>query len=464
MPNRSINKFVRAPLVCLAIVEFGGLIGSYYIANAVLFREGLVTADAGASFFPSPIVFSIVMIVVMIAMGLYHLNDRMTYKAVLARVIVSMLLGEVALLILHGMVASLESVQHSIATLVVAIPYLAVVRFSFGRNFDDNIFRYRTLVYGAGQRAESLRSLRRRADRRGFLIVGHIAAPTDVLTLSKKLLQLNGKSIAEVALSERADEIVVAVDNRRGNLPVRELLDCKLRGIDVIDIVEFLERESGKIRVDLVQPGWMVFSSGFQCGRVKTFAKRTLDIVVSLATLLVAWPLMVLVILAIKLEDGFSQPVLYRQQRVGMFGKTFSLLKFRSMTVNAESDGVAVWASKNDKRVTKVGRIIRLSRLDELPQVFNILQGHMSIVGPRPERPEFVTELAEQIPYYSERHTIKPGLTGWAQLRYSYGSSMDDSIEKLQYDLYYVKNQSLLLDLMIMLQTLEVILWSKGAR
>jgi sugar transferase (PEP-CTERM system associated) len=268
----------------------------------------------------------------------------------------------------------------------------------------------------------------------------------------------------DFAIEKNADEIVVAMDDRRGNLPVRELLDAKIRGINVIDLMEFLERETGKIRIDLVSPGWLIFSSGFRTSSFRRFTKRLVDIVASAILLLVLWPIILLIALAIKLEDGFSAPVLYRQRRVGRGHELFFVLKFRSMRIDAESDGKAIWAAEDDERITRVGRFLRKYRLDELPQLFNVLRGQMSLVGPRPERPEFVEGLRESIPYYAERHSVNPGVTGWAQLRYSYGSTEEDAIEKLQYDLYYVKNQSLILDIMIILQTVEVVLWSKGSR
>jgi len=254
------------------------------------------------------------------------------------------------------------------------------------------------------------------------------------------------------------------MDDRRGNLPIRDLLDCKLRGIDVIDLLEFLERETGKIHIDLVNPGWLIFSPGFRITRFRRITKRWVDFVLGLVALAVFWPFMLVIAIAIKIEDGLDASVIYRQRRVGYRGRVFNVFKFRSMREDAEADGKAKWAEMNDMRVTKVGAVIRKFRLDELPQIFNVLAGQMSIVGPRPERPEFVTELEEQIPYYSERHTVKPGVTGWAQLKYSYGASKEDAEEKLRYDLYYVKNHSLMLDLMIILQTAEVILWGKGAR
>jgi sugar transferase (PEP-CTERM system associated) len=321
------------------------------------------------------------------------------------------------------------------------------------------------MIYGAGDRAGSLMDLRRRADRRGFKIVGRLAAPGDtVIGDRSEVLMTDGKSITEHALANRAEEIVIAMDERRGNLPVRELLDARLHGIDVIDLVEFLERETGKIRIDLVNPGWLIFSSGFRISRLRRFSQRAVDLIVSTVLFLVTWPIMLLVALAIKIEDGFSAPVLYRQRRVGKGGEAFEVLKFRSMSVDAEADGKAVWAEKDDSRVTRVGNFLRNFRLDELPQVFNVLRGQMSLVGPRPERPEFVSELQQSIPYYAERHAVKPGVTGWAQVRYTYGASEEDAIEKLQFDLYYIKNQSLMLDIMIILQTVEVVLWSKGAR
>jgi sugar transferase (PEP-CTERM system associated) len=270
--------------------------------------------------------------------------------------------------------------------------------------------------------------------------------------------------VVDIAMEKGAGEVVVAIDDRRGKLPVDELLACKVRGIDVLDLVAFLERETGKIRIDLVNPSWMIFSSGFRITAFRRCTKRALDLVVSLLALLIAWPFMLLAALAIKLEDGPLAPVLYRQRRVGLHGDTFEVLKFRSMVESAEADGAPRWAEKDDLRCTKVGSTLRKLRLDELPQIFNVLRGEMSIVGPRPERPEFVCELVKTIPFYDERHTVKPGITGWAQLRYQYGSSEHDAIEKLQYDLYYVKNHSLMLDLVIMLQTAEVVLWGKGAR
>jgi sugar transferase (PEP-CTERM system associated) len=256
---------------------------------------------------------------------------------------------------------------------------------------------------------------------------------------------------------------VVAMDDRRRGFPIPELLDCRLAGVDVTELLTFLERETGRVHIDLLNPSWMIFGQGFKRDPLRLFSSRVLDVLASLAVLVVALPAMALTFLAIRIEDGWQAPVLYRQARVGLDGQLFEVLKFRSMRQDAELNG-AQWAQDADPRVTRVGAIIRKLRIDELPQVFNVLRGHMSFVGPRPERPEFVAQLAEKIPYYVQRHCVKPGITGWAQLCYPYGSSEKDALEKLQYDLYYIKNNSLLFDLAILIQTAEVVLFGKGAR
>jgi sugar transferase (PEP-CTERM system associated) len=258
------------------------------------------------------------------------------------------------------------------------------------------------------------------------------------------------------------DEIVVGVDDRRGNLPMDDLLDCRQAGVTVTDLTTFVERESGRVQLNLLDPSWLVFSGGFDYSTPRRLSKRLFDLVAATVLLLIAWPVMLVVALLVWLEDG--SPILYRQTRVGENGRHFELIKFRSMRVDAEKDGVARWATKDDDRSTRIGKFMRLTRLDELPQLFAVLSGNMSFVGPRPERPHFVDMLSEEIRYYGVRHCVKPGLTGWAQLRYPYGASVRDAEEKLKFDLFYVKNHGLVFDLMIMLQTVEVVLFGRGAR
>jgi sugar transferase (PEP-CTERM system associated) len=280
---------------------------------------------------------------------------------------------------------------------------------------------------------------------------------------SHKVIHLN-IPLVEFALEEQVDEIVVAVQDRRQCLPLDELLNCRLSGIGIIDLTNFLERETGKLNLTTLSSGWIIFCDGFVQSVLRGFTQRLFDIVSSATLLMVTWPIIAAAALAIRLESGKGQPIFYRQSRVGRNQRVFEILKFRSMRVDAEATGSPLWATKGDDRITRVGAIMRKYRIDELPQIFNVLRGDMSLVGPRPERPEFVDDLGKKIPFYPERHRVRPGLAGWAQMHYPYGDCEKDAYEKLQYDLYYVKNCSLFLDFMILLQTAEVILWGKGAR
>lgn len=449
----------------MAAIELSVLFSSVYVAGIVVFGSIIECDRLIGPLGPKAALVSVIGFVSLVAMGLYQFHRRLYFREEVVRVIVGLVFASLALAILYYVYPGLR-ITRDIAS--VAFGYTLVlllgVRLCFVKTVDEHIFRRATLVYGAGERATSITAIRRRADRRGFKVIARVAASGDTIVGDQDVLKTNGKSITDFAIERGADEIVIAMDDRRGNLPIRDLLNARFTGIDVIDLLEFLERETGKIRIDLVSPGWLIFSPGFRRSRFKEATKRVLDVVVSGVLLALSWPIMLLVALSIKIEDGISAPVLYRQIRVGQNSDNIEVLKFRSMGQDAEEDGKAVWASKNDSRVTVVGNFLRNSRLDELPQLFNVLAGKMSIVGPRPERPEFVGQLQENIPYYAERHVVKPGLTGWAQLKYSYGASEEDAIEKLQYDLYYIKNQTLMLDLAIILQTVEVVLWGKGAR
>jgi sugar transferase (PEP-CTERM system associated) len=456
---------VRTPLLIMAIVELTILFSSVYVAGIYVIGNIADCIRLIGPVAPKAALVAVVSFLSLVAMGLYQFQQRLYFREAVVRILVGLGLACLALAILFYAFPSLL-ITRDIASVAFgyALVLMLIVRFYFVRTVDEHVFRRATLVYGAGDRAASITGIRRRADRRGFKVVARIAALGDTIVGDQDVLKTNDKSITAIAVEKGAEEIVIAMDDRRGNLPVRELLDARLAGIDVIDLLEFLERETGKIRVDLVSPGWLIFSPGFRRSQAKEFAKRVMDVGVCGALLLISWPVMLLVALAIKIEDGLFAPVFYKQYRVGQNNRNFNVLKFRSMRQDAEKDGEAVWAKENDSRVTRVGNFLRNSRLDELPQVLNVLAGQMSVVGPRPERPEFVCDLQKNIPYYAERHVVKPGVTGWAQLKYSYGASEEDAIEKLQYDLYYIKNQTLLLDMMIILQTVEVVLWGKGAR
>jgi sugar transferase (PEP-CTERM system associated) len=268
--------------------------------------------------------------------------------------------------------------------------------------------------------------------------------------------------LTEVVQRLDIKEVIVAVREQRGGvLPLRELLDCRVRGIPVTDLSAFYEKVRGEVPIETLKASWLIYGSGFEQGNVRTLIKRAFDLAASVVLFAATLPLMIVTALAIKVES--PGPVIYRQVRTGRAGRPFTVLKFRSMRADAEKDGVAQWAKPGDARVTRVGRVIRKLRIDELPQLINVLRGEMSFVGPRPERPEFVAKLKEQIPFYDLRHSVKPGLTGWAQVRYSYGASVEDARTKLQFDLYYVKNHSLFLDILILFETARVILFREGA-
>ena len=465
MGTSSINAVARTPLLLVACAEVFILFSALYVAALATFGTIAECEDILGPLAPRAAIVAPVIFGGLISMGLYQFHRRIYFREVIVRIGVAFAGGLLLVATLFLIVPSIMiSYELALISVAYALTLVLLVRFFYLQHVDHNIFRRRTLIYGTGERSASILDLKRRADRRGFLIIGAVPAPGDDKANYAELIQPVGKSITEIALEKEADEIVVAMDDRRGCLPVRDLLDCRTRGIEVIDLLEFLERETGKLRVDLVSPGWLIFAPGFRKSWVRAVIKRLVDILGSAVLLVLFWPLLIVVAIAIKFEDGWRSPIFYRQIRTGQDGEPIEVLKFRSMRVDAESSGRAVWASEDDDRITRVGKLIRTYRIDELPQLENVLRGEMSLIGPRPERPEFVEELSRKIPFYSERHVVKPGLTGWAQLKYQYGASEDDAIEKLQYELYYVKNHNLLLDTMILLQTVEVILWGRGAR
>ena len=333
-----------------------------------------------------------------------------------------------------------------------------VVRFG-----HRTLLRRRILVLGTGGLASQVGDSVRLSDPQA-VIVGFVPGPNEHEHVVPPWMVIPASgSLASTAQRARVDEVIVALPERRsGSMSLRDLLDCKISGVRVSDISTHFERQLGQIRLDFVNAGWLVFGDGFNQGFVRTVIKRVSDILCATTLLVVTLPLMLVTILLIKLDS--RGPVFYRQQRVGLNNRTFDVLKFRSMRCDAEQDGKPRWAGAADDRVTRVGRFIRMTRIDELPQLVNVLKGEMSMVGPRPERPFFVDSLTNDVPYYAVRHSIKPGVTGWAQVRYQYGSTVEDAKQKLQYDLYYVKNHTLFLDLLIMFETVSVVLTGKGAR
>ncbi|WP_116812492.1 TIGR03013 family XrtA/PEP-CTERM system glycosyltransferase [Steroidobacter cummioxidans] len=465
MAIRIFQHYWHLHLAVLAVIEGVIFFFAPYAAAYLRFNSQPLAEEMLGPMLPRGLVFAGVLFVSLAAMGLYNSRQRSRLAGLIARVAASVIGGAMFITILFYVFPDLHIGRGALLiSLVIAFGGSVIARVVFDTLVDEDVFKRRVLVYGSGRRGASIARLRRRSDRRGFVVVGYVPAEgdegSDVPENEKLPTTVDLLTLCE---KHRIDEIVVAMDDRRRRFPMDQLLECRLEGVDILELVTFLERETGKVRLDLLNPSWMIFSEGFGRGRIHDTLERAFDILASLVLLVVAAPLMVLTALSIKIVEGPKASIFYRQVRVGQYGRPFRLLKFRSMREDAEKDG-AQWAQKNDTRVTPIGAFTRLTRIDELPQILNVLRGEMSFVGPRPERPEFVGQLEERIPYYRERHTIKPGITGWAQLCYPYGSSEQDAIEKLQYDLFYVKNHSLLFYLAILVQTVEVIVWRKGAR
>jgi sugar transferase (PEP-CTERM system associated) len=467
MKIRILNHYHNLPITILAAVETLLIAVAPFVAEWLFFGRSFPDIFANVlKLAPKILAFVASCGVALTAMGLYSARQRARTAGIVLRVLVAHGLALAVFAVLSFFIILLQPEPgRALAWAAVSVVFVVCARIVAGALVDEDAFKRRVLVYGAGQRALNLMQLRRRADQRGFLVVGYMPANGEpVLVDSKKVLTPNVGQLRELARQLEVDEIVIAMDDRRREFPVRELLDCRLNGVEVIDIVNFLERETGRVHLDVLNPSWIIFAEGFRRDALRQVTKRAFDIIAAFVLVLMVWPVILLTMLAILLEDGPRAPIFYRQRRIGLDGHEFDVLKFRSMRVDAERDGRARWASGQDDRVTRVGRFIRKVRIDELPQIFNVLRGDMSFVGPRPERPPFVAQLAESIPYYYERHCSKPGITGWAQVCYPYGSSERDALEKLQYDLYYVKNHTLLFDLMILLQTVEVVLLGKGGR
>lgn len=411
------------------------------------------------------LVFAVVMSVTMTAMGLYQRGVQEQEASFPVRVGIAFLLGAAILAVIFYVVPSIFIGRGVIGlSLLYALMGITITRAVFTRFASAEARKRRVLVVGAGTNAESLESLVRDDPAVGFAVAAYVPLSADEHRVPPEKLALDARPLLDLAINYEADEIVVAADDRRNGLPVHDLLDCKMSGFEVHDLLSFFEKELALVRIDLLHPSWIFFSPGFRMGVTGLYGKRLFDVAFSLLMLVVAAPLMAVVALASLAESRGRDPVFYHQVRVGQNGRLFRLHKFRSMRVDAEADGVAQWASKSDPRITRLGAVLRMTRLDELPQIVNVLKGHMSLVGPRPERPEFVERLSATIPYYSERHRVKPGVTGWAQLLYPYGSTEEDARRKLEFDLYYVKHAGVVLDLVILLQTVEVVLLGKGAR
>ncbi len=460
------NHYLPWRLVVLAGLEAVVLLIAVQVGVSLQIAELQSTISAGEAAAPSEVAaFTIGMMVFMASMGLYQSDQWNNTRCISARLVAPFALALAMVALIAWVVPSLypEVVLLGATTMTLALAGSLLVRAAFHRWSQLGAFKQRVLVLGTGSRVTKLAEYALRNPN--HQVVGYVATQPGKHYVHSGLVlpKTQEESLLSIAERHRVNQIVLGVRDRRGGgFPVQELLECKMKGISIVELPTFFEREYRQVMLESLNPSWMVLGDGFRQGFIRNVAKRLFDVTVSTALLVVCLPVLLLAAVCIYLESGL--PVFYRQERVGRGGRVFTLYKLRSMRQDAERNGAAQWAAANDDRTTRVGRFLRTSRLDELPQILNVLKGEMSFVGPRPERPVFVDQLAQQIPFYALRHSVKPGITGWAQVRYAYGASVDDAVEKLQHDLYYVKNNSLFLDIMILIATVEVVLWGKGAR
>jgi sugar transferase (PEP-CTERM system associated) len=458
--NHHFSKSVSFLLFSEALV----LLVAVYLGAKIRFYEDPILSKFPQLLTPA-LVVTCAMIFSMSALGMYQTQLNTELKSIFLRLAPACILGFCIISVIYYIEPSLQ-IGRGIMGLMFALSVsgLLITRLIFFKSSQANIFIPRALFLGAGELAKDCGEL---AQSNGILrkyeITGYIPVGSEKICVPHSQLIKTKRSILETARAYSVTDIVVAVQDKRGvRFPIQDLLECRLNGIHVTDSAHFFEKEACQIRVNSLQPSWLVFGGGFDQSFMRAFCKRTFDLIASFILAVVTLPVMAITALLIYLED--RGPILYSQERVGRDGHHYMVHKFRSMGTNAEQAGKPQWASTNDPRVTRVGGVIRKLRIDELPQIFNVLMGEMSFVGPRPERPFFVQELIKQIPYYDVRHSVKPGITGMAQVRYPYGASVEDAVQKLQYDLYYVKNNSLFLDMLILIDTIQVVLLGKGAR
>ncbi len=460
---RLFKHYVPHVVLLLGLVDAVLLMLSAEIAWIIRAHQIDMAVDATTNRLPQLISFAVALQVALVAVGAYGVGSFISLRFAAARLAVAIALGVLFLSLLYFLVPGLTLWRSNLLyAMVIAAVLLVGTRAVLGGILGGETFKRRIVVLGAGERAARIGVLARKPGA-NFVVAGYVAMNEPGVVMPDAVMRSAIANLAMHVVDCRASEVVLALEERRNALPLQDLLRVKTTGVAVSDISTFLERETGRIDLNSVNPSWLIFSDGFASGRaLSSAAKRAFDIVASLLLLILTLPLVILTAVAIKLES--RGPAFYRQNRVGLYNQSFEIVKLRSMRQDAEIAGQAVWAAEQDPRITRVGRLIRKLRIDELPQTWTVLKGEMSFVGPRPERPQFVADLEQQVPYYAERHMVKPGITGWAQINYPYGASIDDARHKLEYDLYYAKNYSPFLDLLILLQTLRVVLWPSGAR
>ncbi len=450
-PSNTLFQMGLEATLLFSIIFFGGML-----------QRTSGSPDITALFYPA-LLFAAFMTTMISAFGLYRRDQPRTFVSAATRLLFAFSLGFPLLFAaFHWFPLVTDRLDSLALNNVLALSGILGLRAIFINTLFAGPFAYKVLVIGTGPEAAAVDKALRTSAFPGLTMVGFYSLDSGAVAVPAQRVLPKIVSIADTVKRHGVDEIIVAMRERRGDaLTLDQLLKCKLAGVRIVDQSTFFEHIGGEVRIDALRASWLIFGEGFRQGRMRSFVKRAFDVGASIILLAVTLPVMLVTAIAIALES--SGPVLYRQERVGCQSKPFKVFKFRSMRTDAEADGVPRWANANDSRITRIGQFIRRVRIDELPQIFNVLKGDMSFVGPRPERPYFVEQLEEKIPFYSARHSIKPGITGWAQVSYRYGNSVDDALHKLQFDLYYVKNHTIFLDLLILLKTVKVVLSGDGA-
>lgn len=444
---------------------------SFYVGFLIRFYHGniLQSAKSYNPILPKVVVFSMFVVFISFLMDLYGFDKGKGKKKLFLKVLFSGVLIFTSLAAFYYFV---PSVQLGRGILFIAISLFIVSQALWHFMYDFGLkgitpVAQNVLILGTGRLAKVIGRLFNVSEN-NIALAGYVNLINEPVHVPQSYIiehsngGNNGSKLLDIALKEKVDTIVISLAERRGTLPVKDILNCKLNGIDIVDAPSFYEQISGKLLLENITPSWFIFSDGFQVTIYRKYFKRLFDITIAIIGICLSLPLLIIIPILIKLNS--KGPVFFKQERVGEGERVFTLYKYRTMIDEAEKGTGPVWSKEKDPRITRVGRFLRRSRLDEIPQLFNVLCGDMSLIGPRPERSFFVESLKEQIPYYAERHCVKPGITGWAQVKYEYGDSIEDAIEKLRYDLYYIKHLSFPLDLLIIMDTIKVVLFGRGGR
>jgi len=460
---RLFRHYVPNAVLLLAVLDIILLMVSAELGWTLRADQLGMRVEGVASRVPQLVSYALCVEAAMVSVGVYGAKALQSLRFAVARLLVAVSVGVLLLSAVFFIVPMLSLWRSNLLyAMGISLVLLVLLRILLGKALGGQVFKRRIVVLGAGPRAQRLKALAA-APGSAFVVVGYVSMSEANRVIPEAIARDAIYNLADHVVLLNASEVVLALEERRNALPLKDLLRVKTTGVHVNEISTFLERETGRVDLDSVNPSWLIFSDGFSSGRMLSgMFKRLFDVVASLILLITTIPVVLIVACLIKL--GSKGPAFYRQRRVGLFNVGFDIVKLRSMRQDAELPGVAVWAEKDDPRITRIGRFIRKTRIDELPQAWSVLKGEMSFVGPRPERPQFVDDLEQKLPYYAERHMVKPGITGWAQINYPYGASIEDARQKLEYDLYYAKNYSPFLDLLIILQTIRVVIFPEGAR